>query len=111
MLGLGVAFLVLGLVCLVPQKNSAVLKPFAGVGRVALTMYAAQFVVIWTLEISGAKYDAGAIPFSDLVVAAMVTVTGWLIARLPAGPLETAMRRFDRAFSTLGPVTGTTTSR
>ncbi|MCM3208619.1 TGS domain-containing protein [Bacillus licheniformis] len=106
MLGLGVAFLVLGLVCLVQQKNSAVLKPFAGVGRVALTMYAAQFVVIWTLEISGAKYDIGAIPFSDLFVAAMVTVTGWLIARLPTGPLETAMRRFDRAFSNLGPVTG-----
>lgn len=106
MLGLGAAFLVLGMVCLVPQKISAVLKPFAGVGRVALTMYAAQFVVIWALEISGAKYDIGAIPFGDLFVAAVATVTGWLIARLPTGPLETAMRRFDRAFSNLGPVTG-----
>ncbi|GIN78019.1 hypothetical protein J41TS8_30600 [Bacillus sp. J41TS8] len=87
------------------------LKPFAGVGRVALTMYAAQFVVIWALEISGAKYDIGAIPFGDLFVAFVATVTGWLIARLPAGPLETVMRRFDRAFSTLGPVTGPTTLR
>ncbi|ATH94802.1 TGS domain-containing protein [Bacillus glycinifermentans] len=111
LLGLGAAFLVLGLVCLVPQKTSAVLKPFAGVGRVALTMYAAQFVVIWALEISGAEYDIGAIPFGDLLVAAVTTVTGWLIARFPTGPLETAMRRFDRAFSALGPVTGPTPPR
>ena len=59
MLGLGAAFLVLGMVCLVPQKISAVLKPFAGVGRVALTMYAAQFVVIWALEISGPSMISG----------------------------------------------------
>ncbi|SCA84774.1 threonyl-tRNA synthetase [Bacillus glycinifermentans] len=111
MLGLGAAFLVLGLVCLVQQKTTAVLKAFAGVGRVALTMYAAQFVVIWALEISGAQYDIGALPFGDLLVAAVTTVTGWLIARLPAGPLETAMRRFDRIFSALGPVTGPTTPR
>lgn len=92
-------------------KTTAVLKAFAGVGRVALTMYAAQFVVIWALEISGAQYDIGALPFGDLLVAAVTTVTGWLIARLPAGPLETAMRRFDRIFSALGPVTGPTTPR
>ncbi|MCY8087582.1 TGS domain-containing protein [Bacillus sonorensis] len=108
LLGLGAAFLTLGLVCLVPKKNSGVLMPFAGVGRVALTMYAAQFVVIWGLELSGGEYDIGAIPFGDLLVATVTMVTGWLIAQLPTGPLETAMRRFDRAFSALGPVTGPT---
>ncbi|MFW5438624.1 DUF418 domain-containing protein [Paenibacillus apiarius] len=99
LIGLGVAFLVLGLVCLVPKKSSVVLMPFAAVGRVALTMYAAQFVVIWSLELAGIEYSVGGIPFGDLLVAAATLLTGWLIARLPNGPLESLMRHFDRAFS------------
>ncbi|MEC5228708.1 TGS domain-containing protein [Bacillus inaquosorum] len=105
LLGMGAAFMVLGLVCLVPKKTSVMLMPFAAVGRVALTMYAAQFVVIWGLEIAGINYDFGAIPFGDLLVATAVLVMGWLIARFPTGPLETSMRRFDRIFSALRPVT------
>ncbi|MDN9010215.1 DUF418 domain-containing protein [Brevibacillus laterosporus] len=99
LIGLGVAFLVLGLVFLVPKKTSAVLMPFAAVGRVALTMYAAQFIVIWCLTLAGIEYSLEGIPFSDLLVAAVTLVTGWLIARLPTGPLESLMRHFDRVFS------------
>ncbi|MBG9790934.1 DUF418 domain-containing protein [Brevibacillus laterosporus] len=99
LIGLGVAFLVLGLLCLVPKKTSAVLMPFAAVGRVALTMYAAQFIVIWCLKLAGIEYGLQGIPFSDLLVVAATLVTGWLIARLPTGPLESLMRHFDRAFS------------
>ncbi|MFB5759202.1 DUF418 domain-containing protein [Paenibacillus medicaginis] len=97
--GLGVAFLVLGLACLVPKKTAVVLMPFAAVGRAALTMYAAQFVVIWGLELAGIDYGLGGIPFGDLLVAAVTVVVGWLITRLPAGPLEATMRHFDRMFS------------
>ncbi|MCR8984647.1 DUF418 domain-containing protein [Brevibacillus laterosporus] len=99
LIGLGIAFLVLGLVFLVPKKTSAVLMPFAAVGRVALTMYAAQFIVIWGLTLAGIEYSLEGIPFSDLLVAAATLVTGWLIARLPTGPLESLMRHFDRVFS------------
>lgn len=99
LIGLGLAFLVLGLVFLVPKKTSAVLMPFAAVGRVALTMYAAQFIVIWGLTLAGIEYSLEGIPFSDLLVAAATLVTGWLIARLPTGPLESLMRHFDRVFS------------
>ncbi|OAJ76141.1 hypothetical protein AYJ08_19875 [Brevibacillus sp. SKDU10] len=99
LIGLGVAFLVLGLVCLVPKKTSVVLMPFAAVGRVALTMYAAQFIVIWYLRLAGIEFGLEGIPFSDLLVAAATLVTGWLIARLPTGPLESLMRHFDRVFS------------
>ncbi|WPS86273.1 DUF418 domain-containing protein [Brevibacillus halotolerans] len=98
LIGLGGAFLVLGLVCLVPKKTSAVLMPFAAVGRVALTMYAAQFIVIWCLRLAGIEYGLEGIPFSDLLVAVATLVTGWLIARLPNGPLESLMRHFDQAF-------------
>ncbi|MGG0795429.1 DUF418 domain-containing protein [Brevibacillus laterosporus] len=99
LIGLGIAFLVLGLVFLVPKKTSVVLMPFAAVGRVALTMYAAQFIVIWGLTLAGIEYSLEGIPFSDLLVAAATLVTGWLIARLPTGPLESLMRHFDRVFS------------
>lgn len=99
LIGLGVAFLVLGLVCLVPKKSSVVLIPFAAVGRVALTMYAGQFVVIWSLKLMGIDYSVEGIPFGDLLVAAATLVTGWLIAQLPSGPLESLMRHFDREFS------------
>lgn len=98
-IGLGIASLVLGLVCLVPKNASVVLMPFAAVGRVALTMYAAQFVVIWSLKLAGIEYSVGGIPFGDLLVAASTLLTGWLISRLPIGPLESLMRHFDRAFS------------
>lgn len=74
--------------------------PLAAVGRVALTMYAAQFIVIWSLKLAGIEYIVGGIPFGDLLIAAATLVTGWLIARLPNGPLESLMRHFDRAFST-----------
>jgi uncharacterized membrane protein YeiB len=97
--GLGFSFLVLGLICLIPKKTSVVLMPFAAVGRVALTMYAAQFVVIWCLELAGIDYGLGGVPFGDLLVAAATLVAGWLITRLPAGPLEATMRHFDRVFS------------
>ncbi|MBD2865401.1 DUF418 domain-containing protein [Paenibacillus oceani] len=98
-IGLGIASLALGLVCLVPKNTSVVLMPFAAVGRVALTMYAAQFVVIWSLKLAGIEYSVGGIPFGDLLVAVSTLLTGWLISRLPIGPLESLMRHFDRAFS------------
>ncbi|WP_107924216.1 DUF418 domain-containing protein [Lysinibacillus parviboronicapiens] len=99
LIGLGGALIVLGLVCLVAKKTSIVLRPFAAVGRVALTMYAVQFVVIWSLELAGIEYSVSGIPFGELLVVAATLVIGWLVARLPNGPLESLMRHFDRAFS------------
>jgi uncharacterized membrane protein YeiB len=97
--GLGVSLLVLGLSCLVAKKIAVALAPFAAVGRVALTMYAAQFVVIWALQLAGMDYKPARIPFGDLLVVIAALAAGWLIARLPNGPLEAPMRRFDRIFS------------
>lgn len=99
LIGVGLALLVLGLVCLVPKLTSSALVPFAAVGRVALTMYAAQFIVIWSLKHAGIENGLEGIPFRDLLVVAATLVTGWLIAWLPTGPLESLMRHFDRAFS------------
>ncbi|MFB7814043.1 DUF418 domain-containing protein [Paenibacillus chitinolyticus] len=97
--GLGFALLVVGIVFLVPKKTNALLVPFAGVGRVALTMYAAQFVVVWLLTLSRIDYSLAGVPLGDLLVALITLVAGWLISRLPQGPLESSMRHFDRLFS------------
>lgn len=105
MIGIGAASLALGLICLLSKKAAIALKPFATVGRLALTMYAGQFVVIWVLELAGIEYSLGDLPFGDLIVAAVTLVAGWLIARLPKGPLEAPMRYFDRLFSTSRPDT------
>ncbi|MBT2286748.1 DUF418 domain-containing protein [Paenibacillus polymyxa] len=101
--GLGLAFLVLGLAFLIPRKISVLLTPFAAVGRVALTMYAAQFVIVWVLTILGIDYDLSWIPLNDVLVMFITLLIGSIIARMPNGPLESMMRRFDRIFSSFGP--------
>lgn len=102
--GLGAAFLVLGLVFLVPKRVSIVLTPFEKVGRVALTMYAAQFVVLWGLQLAGIQQYSLGIPFGDLLVATAILVIGGIIVKLPAGSLEATMRHFDHFFSNNQPV-------
>ncbi|MFJ7557089.1 DUF418 domain-containing protein [Bacillus thuringiensis] len=97
--GLGAAFLVLGLVCLVPRRFSVVLMPFEKVGRVALTMYAAQFVVLWGLQLIGIQQYSLEFPFGDVLVATATLVVGGIIVKFPAGPLEAMMRCFDRFFN------------
>lgn len=102
LIGLGIAFLVLGLAFLVPNKIKVILKPFAAVGRVALTMYALQFAIVWILTIFNISYDLSGIPLNDLLVVIVTLVIGCMIARMPNGPLESMMRRFDRIFSSFG---------
>ncbi|NGZ75135.1 DUF418 domain-containing protein [Saccharibacillus alkalitolerans] len=96
--GTGLAVLVLGLCGLIAKKAAALLSPFAAVGRVSLTLYAAQFVVVWILGLNGIESGLGEVPFGDGLVAIGVVAAGWLLTRLPGGPLETIMRRFDRLF-------------
>ncbi|WP_430122382.1 DUF418 domain-containing protein [Paenibacillus solani] len=102
LIGLGIALLVVGLMFLVPRKMIVILTPFAAVGRVALTMYAAQFVVVWVLTLLGVEYSLSEISLGDLLVVVITLVIGWILARLPNGPLESIMRRFDQIFSSFG---------
>jgi uncharacterized membrane protein YeiB len=98
-IGLGLSLMVVGLVFLLSQKLTVVLIPFAALGRVALTMYVLQFIVVWVIVITGHDYNV-TLPLADLIVAAVTLMTGWLIASLrPTGPLESLMRYFDRIFS------------
>ncbi|MEJ3720735.1 DUF418 domain-containing protein [Paenibacillus polymyxa] len=107
MIGLGISFLVMGVACLVSKKASAVLMPFAAVGRVALTMYAIQFVVVWILDLTKIGHSLEGVPFGDVMIAVTTMLLGLLFAKLPVGPLEGLMRRFDRVFSPAQPVSQT----
>ncbi|MCG7381543.1 DUF418 domain-containing protein [Paenibacillus sp. ACRRY] len=102
MIGVGIAFLVIGLAFLIPRKISVILTPFASVGRVALTMYAAQFIIVWVLTLLGIDYGLGEVPLGDLIIIIITLLIGSLIALMPNGPLESMMRCFDRIFSSFG---------
>ncbi|MGR6127701.1 DUF418 domain-containing protein [Paenibacillus sp. SER-28] len=99
MIGLGISFLVLGVACLVTKKAPTVLMPFAGVGRVSLTMYAIQFVVVWVLDLTKIGHSLDEVPYGDVMIAVATLLLGLLFAQRPVGPLEGLMRRFDRLFS------------
>ncbi|MGS5018177.1 DUF418 domain-containing protein [Paenibacillus sp. JJ1683] len=107
MIGLGISFLVMGVTCLVSKKTSAVLMPFAAVGRVALTMYAFQFVVVWILDLTKIGHSLDGIPFGNVMIAVATLLLGLLIAQRAVGPLEGLMRRFGRLFSSTQPVSQT----
>lgn len=101
-IGTGLSLIILGLICLIAKKSTAILKPFSAVGRVALTLYTVQFVIAWGLKIVGidvTSIDIGAIPFGDILVASVTLIAGCLLTILPNGPLESLIRRFERMFS------------
>ncbi|MGG4217835.1 DUF418 domain-containing protein [Paenibacillus jamilae] len=107
LIGLGISLLVLGLACFVAKRFSTVLVPFAAVGRVALTMYAIQFVVVWILDLTKIGHSLEGVPFADIMIAVATLLLGLMIAQRPVGPLEGLMRRFDRLFSPTQPVSQT----
>lgn len=99
LIGLGASLLVLGIACLIAKKGAVFLTPFVAVGKVALTLYAAQFILAWVFELAGINYFLGDILFGDLLVVLITLIVGMLLVRFSNGPLEMMMRRFDRLFS------------
>jgi uncharacterized membrane protein YeiB len=102
LIGTGLSLIILGLICLISKKGNTILKPFSAVGRVALTLYVAQFLIAWALKVVGidvTSIDIGAIPFGDISVVVITLIAGYLLARLDNGPLEFFIQRFVRMFS------------
>lgn len=99
LMGLGAAFFALGIVCIISKKISKLVIPFALVGRMALTMYAIQFVVVWGIQLAGGNFSLGEIPFGDMLIVIIALVVGWLLSCLPKGPLEASLRHFDSFFT------------
>lgn len=97
--GIGFALVVLGLCQLLEKRAPVAFAPFALAGRVPLTLYAAQFVIIWVAGLAGIEVSLVEIPFGELIIAAVTIAGAWALTRRGSGPLETLMRRFDRLFT------------
>ena len=101
LIGLGGTLTLFGLLLLIENKFKAVLRSFAATGRVALTLYVTQFVLVWgitLIRVDLTSFDIGAIPFGDIIVAVSTLLIGWLLSKLTNGPLEGAIRRFEGLF-------------
>lgn len=94
--GLGVACLALGIIALIARLVPVVLIPFAAAGRVALTLYALQFVVMWAFGLAGADYQLIDVPFAELLIAVVTICIALALALFPRGPLEALMRHVDK---------------
>ena len=99
LIGTGGSMLLLGAVLLLEKRFPCILSPFAKTGRVALTLYSLQFVFAWFLMLldrdptSLAQSAAG-----DLAIVLVTLMAGWILCCRKTGPLETAIRRFERKF-------------
>lgn len=101
LIGTGLSFIITGLLLLIGRRCSAILKPFCSVGRAALTLYAAQFIIAWLLGVGGIDVtgiNIGSMPFGDIFVAAVVLGVGCLITAYSITPLETVTHKFEQLF-------------
>lgn len=97
--GLGLALLAFGLLGVIAHRAARLLEPLATAGRVPLTLYSLQFIVMWALGLFGIELQLGSVPFAELIVAAVTIGLAYLISLGGQGPLERAMRSFDGYFS------------
>ena len=99
LIGTGGCLILLGILLLLEVGFRTVLRPFAGTGKVSLTLYALQFVLAWFLSLCGIDPTAVGSGFlGDFITAAAVIGLGWLISLLPCGPLERGIRTFEALF-------------
>lgn len=101
LIGVGGSLILFGTLCLMERKYCLVLKPFCGVGRMALTLYVAQFVIAWLLLLAGDDItgsNIGGVLFGDVLVAVIVLIIGCLPKKNQNGPFETAIRCFEQLF-------------
>lgn len=100
--GAGLSLMFLGLFLWVGKgRLSGILQPFAVVGKASLTLYMAQFLLAWILQLAGIDVTAlgiGSLPFGDILVAAAVLAVGNLLWRRNEGPAERMLRWFERQF-------------
>lgn len=99
LIGTGGSLLLLALVLLLEKKASVLLRPFAKVGKVALTLYCIQFVFAWIMMLLNADPTSLAqFPMGDVITLLCVVAVGWILSLWKNGPLEMAIRWFEHLF-------------
>ncbi|MBB4086937.1 hypothetical protein [Sphingomonas carotinifaciens] len=95
--GLSLSLAVVGICLAAAQHFRSALLPFSTIGRVPLTMYAAQFVVAWGLALGGVELTQVAIPGRTIIIIVGAIALGMAVWALRLNVLERAMRHVDRA--------------
>lgn len=99
LIGTGGSMILLASALLLERKLTLLYRPFANVGKAALTLYSAQFVLAWILMLFGLPPSSLAqFPSGDIVVIFITLAVGWVLSLRKNGPLETAIRWFERQF-------------
>lgn len=99
LIGTGGSIILLAVALLLEKRLTALFRPFAKVGKVALTLYCAHFVFAWVLMLFGANPSSLAqFPGGDIVVILITLSAGWVLSFGTNGPLETAIRWFEQQF-------------
>lgn len=99
LIGTGGSMVLLAAALLLEKRLTMLFSPFAKVGKVALTLYCAHFVLAWILMLFGMN-PSSLLQFlgGDLVVIFITLAVGWVLSLTPNGPLETVLRWFERQF-------------
>lgn len=99
LIGMGGSLILLAVVLLAEKKMSLLLRDFAKVGRVSLTLYSLQFILAWILMLIGVNpTQIAQFPMGDIVTVLIVLAVGYLFSLRKNGPLEAAVRKFEGRF-------------
>ena len=99
LIGTGGSMVLLAAALLLEKKLPLLFRPFANVGKAALTLYSTQFVLAWILMLLGmAPSSLAQFPGGDIMVILITLAAGWVLSLRKNGPLETAIRWFERQF-------------
>lgn len=99
LIGTGGSLMLLALFLFLERNASALLSPFAKVGKVSLTLYCIQFLFAWILMLSNADPTSLAqFPMGDVVILICVLTIGQLLSLFKNGPLEWVIRQFECLF-------------
>lgn len=99
LIGTGGCMVLLAAALLFGKKLSWLYHPFANVGKVALTLYSVQFVLAWILMLCQIDPTSLAqFPGGDVLVVLITLIADRALSFRKNGPLETAVRWFERQF-------------
>lgn len=100
LIGTGGSMVLLAAALLMEKRLTLLYRPFANIGKAALTLYSVQFVLAWVLMLGGVEPSSLAqFPGGDLVVILLTLAAGWILSLQKSGPLEAAVRWFERQFN------------
>lgn len=107
LIGTGGSLVLFGFLLWAQKRFSYLYRLPAQAGRCALTLYAVQFFLAWGLALLGIEVtalDIGSKFLGDFAVAVFVLLFAVLLSRLPAAPLEAALRKWEGLFSAQRPL-------